>query len=167
MIKVYDFIRGKEVKIISIAVLLTLVFVLLVLVFDTEDLSLVGRIVNTSILVLVFAIAWGSCPKRMVVTSDNLIIEKNFGRSIVIPRYRIKSVESVEYKQLKLIRTFGNGGLFGYTGRYSSRTLGKIRMLATERDNLVCIKTDSECYVVSCRRREEFVSTVGSMIVKR
>ena len=40
-----------------------------------------------------------------------------------------------------LIRTFGNGGLFGYYGKFYSSKLGNITLYATQSRNRVLIKT--------------------------
>ncbi len=164
MQKIYDFVRGRDVVIITMTVVTLLLFGLVMLVLNEDELSIAGVVINVSILVFLVVFCWGDAPKRMIVTSDNLMIVRNFGRSVIVPRYKIKAVEAVEYKRLQLIRTFGNGGLFGYTGRYRSRTLGNITMFATEKEHLVCIKTDETCYLVSCRQTEDFIASMKAMI---
>jgi hypothetical protein len=59
-----------------------------------------------------------------------------------ISRLNIKQVRVVEPEELRfVIRTFGNGGIFGYTGWYYNRQIGKMRWFATQRKNYILIET--------------------------
>ncbi len=52
----------------------------------------------------------------------------------------ISSAKVLEVNGFKgIVRTFGNGGLFGYSGSYHSSSLGDFKMYATHQKNLVLI----------------------------
>lgn len=56
------------------------------------------------------------------------------------------------------IRTFGNGGLFSFSGRYRSRTLGSFRAFVTDLSGCVVLELDSGKVVVSPDNPEFFVA---------
>jgi hypothetical protein len=58
-----------------------------------------------------------------------------------IPLSEITNVRMPDTKELSwAIRTFGNGGLFGYTGRYYTKHIGKMNWQCTRRSNFVVIE---------------------------
>jgi hypothetical protein len=58
------------------------------------------------------------------------------------------------------IRTFGNGGLFGYYGRFSSPALGSSSWYVTKRSNAVVLRTGSKTTVVSPDDVPGFIAAV-------
>ncbi len=58
------------------------------------------------------------------------------------------------------IRTFGNGGLFGFTGWYRNSTLGSYRAYATTGENAVVLHTDDGPVVVTPDDPAAFVEAV-------
>ena len=63
----------------------------------------------------------------------------------------ISAIEEYCSKQLSgAIRTFGNGGLFGYTGYYSSSKIGKFQMIAINTKELALVTLDNgKKYVIN------------------
>jgi len=64
--------------------------------------------------------------------------------------------------KLQMIRTFGNGGLFGYYGMFSTTEYGSINCQLTRMKNVVILKTDTGLYAISPVNVQEFVQTLGS-----
>lgn len=63
----------------------------------------------------------------------------------------ISAIEEYCSKQLSgAIRTFGNGGLFGYTGYYSSSKIAKFQMIAINTKDLALVTLDNgKKYVIN------------------
>lgn len=57
-------------------------------------------------------------------------------------------------------RTCGNGGLYGYTGRYWSKTLGHYRAFVNDWKRPVVLRWPHKTIVLSCDDPEAFVSAV-------
>jgi hypothetical protein len=63
--------------------------------------------------------------------------------------YDIASVRKAQEGEMAgSIRTFGNGGLFGYTGMYYNGKLGSMRWFCTQRKNYVIIETKNNKRIV-------------------
>lgn len=48
-------------------------------------------------------------------------------------------------------RNFGSGGCFGYLGTYNNNKLGKFQLYATDKNDLIFIKTKSTNYLINCK----------------
>jgi len=61
----------------------------------------------------------------------------------------IKEIKVLEFHDLTgLVRTFGNGGLFGYYGKFYSRKQGKMTLYTTRRDNRIMIITKADKKII-------------------
>ena len=60
------------------------------------------------------------------------------------------------------IRTFGNGGLFSFTGRYYNSSLGSYRAFVTDLNRCVILKYPGRTLVVSPQNPQEFVTRLLS-----
>ncbi|MCK5133441.1 MAG: hypothetical protein KAR40_14970 [Candidatus Sabulitectum sp.] len=62
-----------------------------------------------------------------------------------------------------LLKTFGNGGLFGYTGGFRNRKLGNFKTYATSWSHAVSItsEADSFCIVVTPENPAEFIQCIN------
>ena len=69
----------------------------------------------------------------------------------IIPLTTIRSVESVSSKDLGAgVRTFGNGGFLGYTGRYYYKNIGHANLYVTDRSKLLLLTlTDDRKIIIS------------------
>jgi Bacterial PH domain len=59
------------------------------------------------------------------------------------------------------IRTFGNGGLFSFTGYFRNKELGSYRAFMTDRRRAVVLRFPSSVIVISPDRAEDFVNTIS------
>jgi hypothetical protein len=78
-----------------------------------------------------------------------LIIERPVGKKI----FRLSDITSVEVPSKEsmrwTIRTFGNGGLFGYWGKFTNKTYGNMTWYATRRSNYILIKIKERQIVIT------------------
>ena len=83
-------------------------------------------------------------PKSYTVDLDNIVV-KRLAKDFLISRKDIKSIVEITSKEMGMPwRTFGNGGLFGYTGYYSSSKTGKMRWFVSQRKNYVLITMNND-----------------------
>ncbi len=82
-------------------------------------------------------------PLGYVVERDRLVIKRPIG-DVVIQKQEIRNAFMVDKAGLGWVfRTFGNGGVFGWTGRFSSSKLGSMTWYATRRSHYLVIETSS------------------------
>ncbi|MGB3478105.1 MAG: PH domain-containing protein, partial [bacterium] len=89
-------------------------------------------------------------PKRYVFKGSALIIEKVVGRQITIPMNGIEAYIRVpNFAKLKVARTFGNGGLFGFYGLFSTAEYGEMNCQLTSLKDIIIIKTQKMNFALS------------------
>ncbi|HEX7319091.1 MAG TPA: PH domain-containing protein [bacterium] len=104
-------------------------------------------------------------PRRYRFEGSKLVIEKVSGKKIVIDIADIKGYSPVaDFRQLKPIRSFGNGGLFGYYGLFSTREYGTINCQLTRLKKIFLIETIRGYYVVSPEDADRFGEYMHSTI---
>jgi len=82
------------------------------------------------------------------------------------PKFKISEIAEVKIPQSDemgfSIRTFGNGGLFGYTGFYQNSTFGEVEMFATRRNQYLVIRMKSgKTIVLTPDRPKEMMAALG------
>jgi hypothetical protein len=110
-------------------------------------------------------------PRCCRFEGSKLFIEKVSGKKILIDMADIKGFSLVDnFMQLKPIRSFGNGGLFGYYGLFSTREYGTINCQLTRLKKVFLIETTRGYYAVSPQDTDRFGeylhSTVSGMTGK-
>jgi hypothetical protein len=107
--------------------------------------------IHGGILLLFVAILLGSwlfAPRSYTLDGTELTINRPIG-GVSINRSSIKEVRLLEAGELKgTIRTFGNGGLFGYYGKYYNSGIGHMTWYTTQSKNTVLIVTNEGKKVV-------------------
>ncbi len=103
---------------------------------------------TTVLVVSVLIICYLLRPLAYVVTNKQVIVRRPI-RDRIIERADIKRVllptpESMSWT----IRTFGNGGLFGYFGSFNNRAYGGMTWYATRTNNYVMIITHDHDKIV-------------------
>lgn len=92
-------------------------------------------------LVLIIIGCWLFAPKSYSTYGGDLVINRPVGN------VNIKISEIIEARVLNsneisgLIRTFGNGGLFGYYGKFYNTKLKHLTLYTTQRKNRILIET--------------------------
>lgn len=101
-------------------------------------------LIHGGILLLFVSILLGSwlfAPRSYTLDTTALTIHRPAG-SVIINRSSITEVRLLDDGELKgSIRTFGNGGLFGYYGRYYNAAIGHMTWYLTQSRNRILIKT--------------------------
>ena len=59
------------------------------------------------------------------------------------------------------IRTFGNGGLFAFVGRYRNRLIGPYRAYATDLHKTVVLRFTDKTIVITPEEPEKFVQDIS------
>ncbi len=79
----------------------------------------------------------------------------------------LESVESVPKAMSGSLRTFGNGGLYSFTGWYWNRPLGSYRAWVTDLRNTVVLRVGGRTLVISPEPPEAFVATLRDCLLRR
>lgn len=117
---------------------------------DTKIGSLIVMICIVPLPIVCFALS----PRCLYLIGDSLIIKRWVGK-VTISTHDITSVsEADKWLVRRSVRTMGNGGYFGYYGRYYNVHYGRFRMFATDTENLYLIRTNKGNFVINCTNRE-------------
>ncbi len=109
---------------------------------EKTDFLIIYAIPSVFMLVLTAACYLYS-PKGYSVDSSFLFVHRLAG-TFKIPRAEILHIRQIDSKELgRVWRMAGNGGVFGYTGWFSSSKLGKMRWFVTRRDRAVLVELQS------------------------
>ena len=97
-----------------------------------------------------------------------LVIEKVIGKKIIIPLEQVTGYAMVpDFTKLRVARTFGNGGLFGYYGTFSTAEYGTLNCQLTNLKQVFIVKTTHGIFAISpadaLRFQEYFMSTVQGL----
>jgi hypothetical protein len=79
---------------------------------------------------------------------DGQILVHHVGWATRFDLDNLRSVKTAPGVMRGSIRSFGNGGLFGFYGRFRNSTLGSYRAYATNNDNAVVLDVEGTGYVV-------------------
>lgn len=100
-------------------------------------------------------LSWAFSPSKYIVSEEGVKIERPL-RPLFIPMETIKKVEEKDFRNYKLIRKFGNGGLFSQTGSFWNKKEGTMYFYA-KNSNYVMIYADKK-YVLSPDERFQFIN---------
>ena len=115
-----------------------------------ESVAIFFSTFTTVALVIVVAALYMLHTTEITVNSTSLTIERKI-KPLTINFSDIKSVSLVPKKDMGFVmRTFGNGGVFGYTGMYYSKAYGSMTWYSTNRKSYVLIeKTNGKKLVIT------------------
>jgi len=92
-----------------------------------------------SFLVILDVLIFIYRPLSYAITPYSVVVKRPIN-DLVIDKKDVVEIRAVLHEEMKFpIRTFGNGGLFGYTGQYYSSRMGNMRWYATRRSNYVLL----------------------------
>ncbi|MCD4707815.1 MAG: hypothetical protein K8S62_08755 [Candidatus Sabulitectum sp.] len=115
-----------------------------------------------SILPLVIFITWLFSVRGYTLEDNTLVVMRPLWKTtIVLPPGATARAEP-EVKN-GLIKTMGNGGLFGYTGGFRNRKLGNFKTYATNWSHAVSItsEADSFCIVLTPEDPEQLIQIIN------
>ncbi|MBD3276731.1 MAG: hypothetical protein GF388_00375 [Candidatus Aegiribacteria sp.] len=150
---------GTLLKVISIGVTL-----LLLSVFGGLGLSGRSHSTLTTVLYLAFPllVIFGSLLftiRGYVLTGDTLLVRRLFWNTR-IPLETVVSVTPDPKAMTGAVRTLGNGGLYGFSGKFRSGKLGSFRAYVTDFKKCVILETPTRKIVVSPEDPVGFAETV-------
>lgn len=111
------------------------------------------------LLLVTLLISWGFSTRGYTILGSQLCIKRPFGDRTFDLR-DVRKSEKVTAKDLRFsLRTFGNGGLFGYYGKFLNRKFGHMTWYATNLNNAVLLKLkDGSKVLVTPDEAERFLS---------
>jgi hypothetical protein len=144
----YKASTDMPVKVISIGVTILFGFIIYrLLPFQSKSpLVFYGSVV---LIAFIYLTSFGLCTWSYQTDGKALIIKAPFYTK-TINKSDIQTAESIDTDKLgSVIRTFGNGGLFGYYGWYSSSQIGSFFYYGTQRKNRILIemKNGEKCVI--------------------
>ena len=87
-------------------------------------------------------------PLKYSIENGNIKISRLLGDKIIL-KDEIKTVRRPSEHDIAWpIRTFGNGGLFGYTGRYYAKHIGTMIWFCSRRNNFIIIERKNKLPIV-------------------
>jgi Bacterial PH domain len=91
------------------------------------------------VLFIVFLGCFYFWPKQYEVTESEIIIHRQFSK-VSIAKNEVATAEAVPKKEMGIvIRALGNGGIFGYTGNFTSKQYGRMKWYVTNQQNIVLL----------------------------
>jgi len=144
---IYTASLDKLSKIISVFAILLFIWLTIlpqIISTNTPSLNSSKNLISLGVgifVLIVFGFVYMYRILRYELSDTELIIVRPY-KSLHIPLKTIAGVMKLEKADiLGTIRTFGNGGFFGYTGYYWKKSLGTMIFYLTQRKNLILIET--------------------------
>ena len=144
----------ETTKMITIIVLLFLIlFPISSFFFEPPKPAI--SIVSFFLMYGVIFISYGFIPKRIAVSTDQILIKNLFG-SVVINIKEIETLETLDKIGLNL-RTAGVGGLFGYFGYFNGKDVWYV---TNTKKKVKMILNSGKVYMISPENPDDFVKEV-------
>ena len=146
---------GTMLKVISSLVTLLVLGFFIVLFNSKNPFSIIPPLI--AFVILLFTV------RGYTVSGDTLRIKRLLWNTVV----NIGTIRSVKINPGAMtgaIRTFGNGGLYSFSGQYKSGKLGFFRAYVTDFRNCVVIETTDSTIVVSPENPELFTEVLRTAI---
>jgi hypothetical protein len=122
----------------------------------------------TALMLVIFIpllyLSWAYSPQKYQVSEKEVRVVRPMG-DISIPVREIRKIEEKNLKAYKLLRKWGNGGLFSVSGKFWSKKEGDFWCYA-KNNNWVMLHADKK-WVVSPDEKELFISDVTSKMEKK
>lgn len=121
-----------------------------------------GFLIGISLLILV--ISYSLSPRSVGADREGLWIRRRFGLKKIM-RKEILDVRLPEGDEMRgAVRTFGNGGLFGYAGYFRNSRMGSMLWFCTRRSNYVLVvRTRGPVVVITPDDPKGFVAYYHSL----
>lgn len=150
-------------KFSTICAMLTLVILPSLLSVWNVPFQLIA--ITFTIGVIIGVVSWGLGPQDYVVDEDGVKIRRPL-EPVHLSRADIVKAKVLTKAEMGVpVRVSGNGGLFGFYGRYYSRRLGWHHWYATRSVDLVGVKSATLGWIVlSPDDREGFVEAVNRLL---
>ena len=142
---IYRFRRDWKVVVMTIAVVLLTIYVIYDVYFVGGDMA--DRIVTPIVFAVIWLLALRT-PRYFYIEKDRIVVQFFIGCKVLD---EIRSVRPILKGELKgKIKTWGNGGLMGYTGHFENMYIGKFQMYAVNKKELALVTLNNgEQYVIN------------------
>lgn len=142
---IYRFRRDWKVIAMTIAVVLLTIYVIYDVYFVEGDMA--DRIVTPIVFAVIWLLALRT-PRYFYIEKDRIVVQFFIGCKVLD---EIRSVRPILKGELKgKIKTWGNGGLMGYTGHFENMYIGKFQMYAVNKKELALVTLNNgEQYVIN------------------
>ncbi|RZJ68630.1 MAG: hypothetical protein EOO50_00170 [Flavobacterium sp.] len=123
-----------------------------------------AKVYPTVIMLGVLAGAYLFSPRAFSIDEKGITVHR-FWADVEIPFGKILSAKKIEKVSNKgLIRTLGNGGLFGYYGDFHNSEFGSMEWYLKRRRNIILIETATSKILISPDDVEDFLKNLPSNI---
>jgi hypothetical protein len=130
-----------------------------------DKVNLIIRIAIFAVLLFSIGASYYYSTKGYEIRGKALII-KTHNKDITLKWVQITDVREVSDAEMSgLSRTFGVGGVFGYSGHYHNPSIGDMTFYATQQKNRVLIHTDkNEAIIMTPDDPAKFVYEISAII---
>jgi hypothetical protein len=134
------------------------------LVAEGDTTTILIHSVVIFVLLATLVVSYLFSTQNYLIDNNELVIK----RPISERRISIADIEEIrlvgEADMTGTIRTFGNGGLFGYYGKYYNKTFGSMTLYTTQRANRVFIRTNSGSKIIISPDDLRFIDKLKSAL---
>ncbi|BBM02809.1 PH domain-containing protein [Microbulbifer sp. GL-2] len=95
-----------------------------------------------------------------VIQSNNLLVLR-LGWKTTIPLQGLNKASADPESMQGSVRIFGNSGLFGYTGLFQNKKLGRYRAFATDQEKAVVLQFPTKTLVITPDRPERMAEMLN------
>lgn len=89
-------------------------------------------------------------PLYTSITDDAITVKRVIGKKIIDKKEVIQITQLTKKEMAHSVRVFGNGGFFGYSGKFNSPKLGNYNIIATNLSELAKIELkNGEVWVIN------------------
>ena len=142
---IYKFRRDLKVILTSILAIVGIPIILCIAWFVEGDVEALYML-PFWLLLMPFVIL--RTPRYFYIEKDLIIVKFFLGRKVLDDIQSIRPIDNVSLRGGG--RSFGNGGLMGYTGYFRSKELGSFQMLAVSKKQLALVTLNNgKKYVIN------------------
>ena len=126
-----------------------------------------GSLAVAGLFVAIMGACYFYMPLGYVVSTDQLLVKRP-GYDVKIALTKISEIKPLTPQELTWsVRTFGNGGLFGFYGKFWNKQIGDMTWYATRRGNFVLIKTPETNYILTPDNPEAFINALSKAVAPK
>ena len=142
---IYKFRRDWIVIAVTVAVVLLTLSVSYLVYFVEGDM--VDRIVVPIVFAVIYILALRT-PRYFYIEKDLIIVKFFLGSKVLEDVIVVRPILKGELKDTS--KSWGNGGLMGYTGHFENRYIGKFQMYAVNKKELALVTlANGKQYVIN------------------
>ena len=142
---IYKFRRDWKVILVSVLSVVVLPIILLVSWFVEGD---VEALYALPLWLIVMTLVILRTPRYFYIEKDRIVVKLFIGSKVLEDVQSVRHILKDELKGTR--RSFGNGGLMGYTGYFSNMYIGSFQMYAVSKDELALVTLNNgKQYVIN------------------